>query len=361
MQDRTDGAMAIAHEWISARAGSEKVFEALAATYPEADLYALTRTPGVDLETGGRPVRTTFLDRLGPVRDRRGLTLPLMPLAWRNAGDGRRYDTVVTSSHACVKGFRPARDARQHCYVHAPMRYVWSPDIDARGGHSMLAPARAALRRWDLGSVRWVDSFAANSRTVADRVGRYYDREAVVIPPPVDTGFFAAAPRPERKSGLVAVGRMIPYKGFDRAIAIAAELEQPLTIVGRGPDESRIRALAAASSAPVDVVTGASDEQLRAHVAAAAVLLFPTIEDFGIVPVESQAAGTPVVGPALGGLLDTVVDGVTGHLAPTNEHEDLVEATRRALSVELSGQACRDHAETFGTAHFERRVRTWVG
>lgn len=361
MQDLSDPEMAIAHEWVSARAGSEKVFEALAATFPGADLFALTRTPGVELETGGRKVRTTLLDRLGPLRDRRGLTLPVMPLAWRYAGRGRRYDTVITSSHACVKGFAPARDARQLCYVHAPMRYVWSPDIDSRGKAAVLAPARSALKRWDLGSVRWVDSFAANSRAVADRVQRYYDREAVVIPPPVDTDFFAAAPVSEIKSGLVAVGRMIPYKGFDRAIAIAAALDEPLTIVGRGPDEARIRALAADSGSPVAVITDASDAQLRAHIASAAVLLFPTVEDFGIVPVESQAAGTPVVGPALGGLLDTVVDGVTGYLAPTNELEDLVEATRRALTTELSGDACRRHAETFGTAHFERRVREWVG
>ena len=176
---------------------------------------------------------TTWLDRLGPLRDRRSLTLPLMPLAWRTAGRGRHYDVVISSSHACVKGFRPARDAQHFCYVHAPMRYVWSTDIDDRAASRALAPAREALKHWDLRSVDWVDSFAANSGAVADRLERFYDRTAVVVPPPVDTDFFAAAEQPRVRSGLVALGRMVPYKGFDRAIKVAGRGGR--TLDDRGP------------------------------------------------------------------------------------------------------------------------------
>ena len=134
-----------------------------------------------------------------------------------------------------------------------------------------------------------------------------------------------------------------------------------MTIVGRGPDEARLRALAAGSPTPVTIVTDASDAEVREHVASAAALVFATVEDFGIVPVEAQAAGTPVVGPAAGGLLDTVIDGVTGVLSVTNEVEDLVSATKQLLHACLDTEACRRHAATFGQAHFERRIREWVG
>ncbi len=187
--------MALAHEWIDQRAGSEKTFEVLAGLYPEADLYALTNSMGSAF-AGGRPVRTTFISRIPALRDRKALALPLMPLAWR-AASRQQYDLVITSSHACVKGFRPAREAIHLCYCHAPMRYVWDPH-DARGGLHRLeryGPG-AALRRWDRNSVRWVDDFAAISTAIQERIERSYGRESRVIHPPVDTSFYSPAPRP---------------------------------------------------------------------------------------------------------------------------------------------------------------------
>lgn len=351
--------MAIAHEWISARAGSEKVFEELAALFPAADLYALTHTPGVRIATGNRPIRTTWLNRTGWLRDRRGLLLPLMPLAWRTTGRGRSYSTVITSSHACVKGFRPARGARHFCYVHAPMRYVWNPDIDARGGSMLAAPARAALRRWDRQSADWVDSFAANSSAVASRIRSVYGREARVIAPPVDTAFFSGAPDLPRR-GLVTLGRLIPYKGHDVAIRVAANLGLPLTIVGRGPEEQRLRGLAAEVGGRVTFLIDASDDEVRRAVASAAALLFAANEDFGIVPVEAQAAGTPVIGPAIGGLLDTVVPGVTGILAADLSVESMARATEEALSANLSGEQCRINADRFSVRRFRCEIAAWV-
>lgn len=353
------GSLAIAHEWVSARAGSEKVFEELARTFPAADLYAMTVTPGVELDTAGRPIRTTFLDRLGPLRDRRGATLPLMPTAWRGAGRGERYETVISSSHACAKGFRPGRSARHLCYVHAPMRYVWNPEIDGRGAHFAAAPVRAAFRRWDRRSTRWVDSFAANSTAVAERIRDYYGRHATVIHPPVDTAFFAAAPDEERE-GLVTLGRLIPYKGHDTAIRVAADLRLPIKIVGRGPEERRLRDLAREVGADAEFVVGASDREVRSAVASSRLLVFAAVEDFGIVPVEAQAAGTPVVGPALGGILDTVRDGVTGAHATDTSVAAIRSACERALGLPDMASACRAHASRFGTERFRREVRQWV-
>lgn len=352
--------IAIAHEWLSARAGSEKVFEELARLYPDADLYALTRTPGVDIETGGRAVSTTFLDRLGPLRDRRAVLLPLMPLAWRWSGRSAQYDTVVTSSHACVKGFRPGRTARHLCYVHAPMRYAWNPEIDARGGSRLAAPARRALRGWDRHSADWVDSFAANSSAVAARIEQVYGRTAAVIHPPVNIDFFSSAPTRER-NGLVTLGRLIPYKGHDQAIKVAAELGEPITVIGRGPEESRLRELARALGVDARFLTNASDIAVRDEVAGARVLLFPANEDFGIVPVEAQAAGTPVVGPGVGGLLDTVQPGMTGELAWDQSVSALAEATCKALMSAFAPESCRANAERFSVERFDREIRDWVG
>jgi len=351
--------MGIAHEWVSARAGSEKVFEELALAFPEADLWALTVTPSVALETSGRRIRTTFLNRLGPLRERRGALLPLMPLAWRAAGRSTSYDTVITSSHACVKGFRPGRTARHFCYVHAPMRYVWNPEIDNRGSMKFAAPARAMLRRWDRRSAAWVDSFAANSSAVASRVLAVYGREARVIHPPVEVEFFSRAPAGVRE-GLVSLGRLIPYKGHDLAIKVAARLGEPITVVGRGPEERNLRELAASEGARATFLVGATDHQVRAAVASSRALLFAANEDFGIVPVEAQAAGTPVVGPALGGLLDTVVPGVTGELAPDLSVEALSATALQALERGYDEAACRDNALRFSPSRFRREIREWV-
>ncbi len=164
--------MALAHEWLDARAGSEKAFEGLARLFPDADLYALTDTLGSQFDSGGRPVRTTFIARVPVLRDRRDIALPVMPLAWRRASR-RRYDLVITSSHACVKGFRPGRQALHLCYCYTPMRYVWDAHDVRQGFHWVggLGPRRA-LRGWDRRAARWVDGFAAISTAVQRRIER---------------------------------------------------------------------------------------------------------------------------------------------------------------------------------------------
>nr|WP_246305501.1 glycosyltransferase [Nocardioides marinisabuli] len=320
----------------------------------------MTHTPGVPLETQGRPIETSFIDRVDFLRDNRNFSLPLMPLAWRMLGKHNQYDRVLTSSHACVKGFRPGRSALHFCYVHAPMRYVWNPEIDARASSPFLRPARAALKSWDLQSTRWVDSFAANSSTVAARIAQIYDREAVVIPPPVDVDFFAKDLGAAQREGLVAVGRLIPYKGFDLAIRIAHSLNEQLTIVGRGPMQTNLRSLAAELGANVTFYPRASDTELRHLFRASRLLLFPTVEDFGIIPVEAQAAGTPVVGPAQGGLLDTVIQGKTGVLSSSLSLDDMVDATRTALDHAWEQEACLANARTFSRDAFSARVQDWV-
>ncbi len=358
--------MALAHEWLDVRAGSEKTFEVLAGLFPDADLFALTDTMGDDFEAGGRPVHTTFIDRVAPLRDRRSVALPLMPVAWRTV-TRRSYDLVLTSSHACAKGFRPGRDAVHLCYCYTPMRYVWDPH-DRRSTLHVLAGdlgPRAALRRWDRRSTRWVDGFAAISTAVQERIQRYYGVPSRVIHPPVDTIFYSPGAGTERGLPVpggpfaLACSRFIPYKRLDLAILAADRVGIPIVVAGQGPAEPALRALAGRVKVPVTFELAPSDERLRRLYRAAAAFVFPALEDFGIVAVEAQACGTPVVALAEGGTADTVVDGLTGTLVAHQDADGFAAGLQRALDLDASA-ACVAHAGAFSVARFGERVRGWV-
>ena len=357
--------MALAHEWLDARAGSEKAFEALARLYPDADLFALTDALGDAFDAGGRQVATTFIARAPVLRHRRDLALPLMPLAW-GTGSHRRYDLVLTSSHACVKGFRPAREALHLCYCYTPMRYVWDPHDQRSGLHRLAALGpRAALRRWDRRAAGWVDSFAAISSAVSRRIERCYGRESRVIHPPVDTDFYRPAGPGERarcapgEPFVLACSRCIPYKRLDLAILAADRVGVPVVVAGTGPGEAALRQLAASVRVPVTFEVSPTDERLRDLYRAASAFVFPALEDFGIVAVEAQACGTPVVALAEGGTADTVLDGVTGALVEEQDVEGFAKGLEGALSL-ADHQACVAQAGSFSTAAFAARVRAWV-
>ena len=354
------GRLALCHEWLGARHGSEKTFEAMARTFPAADLYSLTWSRAAGLSFGGRPVRTTFLDRVPRLRDRRMLQLPLMPAAWRYASR-RRYDVVVTSSHACAKGFWPAREALHLCYCYTPMRYLWLSSIDTRRRATRAsAPLERWLRSWDLGSVRWVDQFAAISVAVSRRIEELYGRASRVIHPPVDTGFYTPDPSVPRGGFALAVSRMVPYKRLDLAIRACHRIGHPLVVAGAGPAEPQLRALAATLGADVRFVVAPDDARLRQLYRSADVVVFPAEEDFGIVPVEAQACGTPVVSLARGGALDTVLPGVTGVLVAEQDEQVLAAGVEAALAGTFDPAACRRSAERFSPAAFEAGFVSWV-
>ena len=331
----------------------------MARIFPAADLYSLTRNPAAGFDFGGRTVATTFLDRVPAVRDRRMVQLPFMPLAWRYASR-RRYDVVVTSSHACAKGFWPARQAVHLCYCYTPMRYVWLSSIDVRRRASRVGALVArGLRSWDLASVRWVDEFAAISTTVARRIEEFYGRPARVIHPPVDTGHYTPSDR--RGGGFaLAVSRMVPYKRLDLAIRACHRVGHPLVVAGAGPAEQDLRALAARLAADVRFVVDPDDVRLRDLYRAADVVVFPAEEDFGIVPVEAQACGTPVVALGRGGALETVIPAVTGALVEEQDEEAFAAAIETVLSGPVDAGECRRSAERFSAAVFVERLVEWV-
>jgi glycosyltransferase involved in cell wall biosynthesis len=332
----------------------------MARVFPQADLFALTAEPSGDFDFGGREVRTTVLDRSPWLRRRRDLTLPFMPLAWTLVRPPTRYDKVLTSSHACVRAFPPARTAEHFCYVHAPMRYAWDRTIDGRGGGRLTGAMLAVMRHWDRSSATTVDHFAANSTVVRERIHRFYRRDACVISPPVDTDFFTPGDSGRPGSGALAVARFIPYKRLDLAIDACALAGTPLTIAGSGPQEAQLRAKAERVRVPVNFEISPSDERLRELYRAAEALVFAANEDFGIVAVEAQACGTPVVAVDQGGARDTVVAGVTGLFAARQDARLIADALQAIGDSGIRAADCRRNAERFGSDRFEAELRSWV-
>ena len=355
--------IALVHEWLDQRAGSEKVFERIAQLLPDAELFALSMTPDCELDLGGRAVQTTILGHK-LVRDRRALSLLAMPLVWSRTTSPSRYDLVISSSHAFARYFAPARDTLHLSYCHAPLRYAWSAGRDRRGPppvRSLAAMVRPVIRRLDRASVRWTESFAANSRETAERIRRFYDRPAKVVYPPVDVEFFGLPCPIRRGAYLLAVSRFVPYKRVDLVITAAALAGLPLVVAGSGPLERSLRKFARARyPGSVHFVVRPSDVTLRNLYAGAAALVFPAFEDFGIVAVEAQAAGTSVVALSHGGCVDTVIDGRTGALVGRQSADAFAAAIRRVTEDPPRPDACRANARRFSIEAFDRRFTDWV-
>jgi glycosyltransferase involved in cell wall biosynthesis len=346
--------VAVVHEWFSAVGGSENVFLAIADLVPHADRYVLWAEPDADA-TG---LRETWLART-PLRRSKALALPLMPLVWRTV---RRPapEVVISSSHAfahTVKLGDPAH-TRHLSYVHSPARYVWSPDFDGRGGHPALAPARKLLQGVDRRGGRHVHAYAANSAEVQGRIKRFWGRDSTVVHPPVDVRFFGDTSGVPERDYLLGVGRWVAYKRFDLMIDIAAGARMPLVLAGSGPEEQRLRRRAASAGVPVTFESSPGRERLRQLYHGARALLFPAHEDFGIIPVEAQAAGTPVIGLRRGGLTETVVHGETGFLVDSVDPAAYVPFVAEAAGLDEA--RIRGNADRFSQAAFADRMSEWV-
>ncbi|MEV6814312.1 glycosyltransferase [Micromonospora sp. NPDC051296] len=353
-----DHSVALIHEWFGATGGSEQVFLSIAEVVPHADRFVLWKD---DDATVDQDVHESWLAKT-PLRRSKALALPLMPLTWRTL-TRKKYDFVISSSHAfahTVKIGDPDQ-TRHLSYVHSPARYVWSPELDQRGANAVLAPMRAVLQAGDKRLSRHVHSYAANSLEVQARIRRYWGRDARVINPPVEVDYFGAAPpqvRDQDRRYLLGVGRWIPYKNFDLMIEIAAAARLPLVIAGGGPEEENLRRLAARVDVPVEFEFRPSKERLRELYWGAVALLYPALEDFGMIPVEAQACGTPVVGWARGGLLETVVAGETGFLLDATDPTAYVDPVRRA--AQLSMPAMLTNARRFTPQVFQANIAAWL-
>jgi len=355
--------VALVHDWLTGMRGGEKVLLSLARLFPEAPIFTLLHVPGsVAPELEAREIRTSLLQRFPQVERRYRHYLPFYPMAAASL-DLRGFDLVVSSSHAAAKGVRVPAGACHVCYCHTPMRYVWDR-FDDYFGPGRVSPLLRPLirlvawrlRAWDVRTARGVHAFAANSRFVAERIRRYYGRDAAVIPPPVDAGFFTPGPPGPGAYDLV-VSALAPYKRLELVLEAYRGTGRPLRIVGSGPEAERLKRIAPPEASFLGRL---SDEELRDAYRGCRVVIMPSVEDFGIVPLEAMACGRPAIVFAEGGGPESVVEGRTGLVF----REATPGALRAAVdSLQVSGfntDALRARAQEFRCEVFEARLRAFI-
>jgi glycosyltransferase involved in cell wall biosynthesis len=349
--------VAISHEWLTKPGGSEKVVLQLLELFPDADVYTSVCDPDLCPEAIRRTgVHTSFLDRLPGAKRHYPRLLPLMNAAFESF-DLDAYDLVLSSNHACAKNVITAPGTLHVCYCHTPMRYAWDPGFMAgerlgRAERMLLPFLLSRLRRQDVIASARPDVFIANSRHVAERIRKYYRRDSHVINPPVDVEHLLDLPR-EDGGYYLFLGRLVPYKRADLAVAACARLGRRLKVVGGGRGEAE---LAAGAGPGTEFLGRLDDGALPAVFAGARALLFPGEEDFGLVPVEAQAAGVPVIAYGRGGSRDSVVDGVTGVLYDDPGLAGLSAAIERFETLSFDDAELRRRAATFAPERFRREV-----
>ncbi len=354
----------LVHDWLTGMRGGEKVLEAICRILPQAELATLLHVPGsVSPLITSRRIRTSFIQRLPFARRLYRHYLPLFPIAVETL-DLDDADLVISTSHAAVKSVVRTGRARHLCYCHSPMRYAWD-QFEAYFGadrvgpvaHAVLRRVMAGLARWDRATADRVDVYLANSRYVAGRIARYYNRHASVLYPPVDTSFFTPGGAPPEPYYLV-VSALVPYKRIDVAIQAADRLGAPLKIAGIGPDEARLRVLAGPTTEFLGSVGG---EALRELYRRAQALVLPGEEDFGIAPVEAMACGRPVVALARGGVTESVEPGLTGILVERPTPDAFAEAMRATARADWPAARLVERAARFGADRFDRGFRQALG
>ena len=357
--------VALAHDWLTGMRGGEKVLEALCEIYPQADIFTLLHVRGsVAPSIERHRIRTSFVQRLPASATKYRWYLPLFPMAVEQFDlDG--YDLVISSSHCAVKSVVPRGAARHISYSHSPMRYAWD-QFDAYFGPSRVGatasrwvyrPLLARLARWDASTAHRVHRFVSNSNHVAGRIRRYYNRQATTVYPPVDTAFYHPDRTPPGSHFLI-VSALVPYKRIEVAIDACARVGAPLRIVGDGPRRGELERRAQGST--VEFLGWQTPEQIRSEYRAAAALLLPGEEDFGIAPVEAQACGRPVVALARGGALETVTDGETGVLAEQATGEAFSAALSRLSRMSIDSTRLRDNALRFSRERHLAHMRSVI-
>jgi glycosyltransferase involved in cell wall biosynthesis len=355
--------LAIVHDWLTGMRGGEKALEVVCERFPNAEIFTLVHVRGSVSPTIERlRIHTSFVQRLPRVKKLYRHYLPLFPTAIEQFSfDG--FDRILSLSHCCAKSVvHPAR-VPHLCYCLTPMRYAWD-QFEAyfgaarigRWSSAAMRPVMARLARWDRDTAGRADRYVAISHYVAGRIGRYYNRQATVVYPPVDTDFFHPdATTPERFALIVSA--LVPYKRVGVAIAACARAGVPLTIVGDGPERAALERDAPASTRFLGRV---SDDEIRALYRRAAVALLPGEEDFGIVPLEAQACGRPVVALGRGGAVETVKHGETGLLVDELSAEAFADAIVDAVDRRFDASAIRRHAEQFGRSRFGDEIAALV-
>ncbi|QDL98018.1 glycosyltransferase family 4 protein [Rhodopseudomonas palustris] len=354
--------VAIVHYWFVGMRGGEKVIEALCELYPQADIFTHVFVPdAVSDRIRSHRVTTSFINSLPRASSMYKSYLPLMPLALEHL-DLNGYDLIISSESGPAKGIVAPPNALHVCYCHTPMRYIWNMYHDYRNGAGritklLMPPLAHYLRMWDVSTATRVDSFIANSATVAERIRRYYRRESVVIHPPVDTAAFAPVQPSQLGDYYLMAGELVAYKRPDLAVHAFNQIGRKLVVIGGGEMLNELKRIAGPN---VTIMGSQPFDVLRDHYTHCRALIFPGEEDFGMVPVEAMAAGRPVIAFGKGGATETVVPGLSGVFFQSQEVDQIRSAILQLDGMEIDPVRISNHASGFGREAFFAGIRSHI-
>ncbi|MBR6124370.1 glycosyltransferase [Candidatus Saccharibacteria bacterium] len=350
--------IALVHDWLTNMGGAEQCVLNFMDVYPEAPIYtSMFVKDNVDERFSAKKVVTTFLQRF--VKKGHQKLFPLMPLAFERL-DLTDFDVVLSSTSCCAKGIISGPNCEHFCYCHTPIRYVWARSFEYMQGMGKIKRFLCSIllhymRLWDFSAAQRVDHFIANSTEVQRRIKKYYNRDSVVIFPPVRCSLFSMSDTDG--DYFLVVSRLVYYKRFDLAVKACTKLGKKLIVIGDGPERKNLEAMAGPT---VQFLGRQPDEVVQKHMAECKALLFPGEDDFGIVPVEAEACGRPVIAYGMGGALDTVVPGKTGVLFYEQTEESIAEAIEKFESMNFDKQEIRNHALKFDESEFKRQIETYI-
>ncbi|HEV7798010.1 MAG TPA: glycosyltransferase [Pyrinomonadaceae bacterium] len=354
--------IALVHDYFIQMGGAERVAAAMHDSFPSAPMYTTVALPHrLPKELHGADIRTSPMQWLPGMEQRFRQYFMLYPLAVEHF-DLSEFDLIFSSSSGYAKGVRRRRDAIHVCYCHTPMRWVWryedyvARENFGRVAKSLLPLSLWGLKKWDLRAARQPNYYIANSQQVAQRIKQFYGRESIVIPPPIEVDRFYMSSQVD--DHYLVLSRLVPYKRIDLAIEACNRLGRRLVIIGDGPDRERLQKLAGPKT---EFLGRQSDSRVNHYASRCRALVFPGEEDFGMVPLEVNAAGRPVIAFRGGGAIETVVDGLTGVFFNKPTSASLVTAIEEFESRTWNQQVLRRHAERFDRSVFAFRVLQFLG
>ncbi len=351
--------IAIVCDWLTTMGGAEQVLINFSELYPNAPFYTTLYNPNnLDNKLKKIKVHTSFLQRKKMVNDHKKY-FPLMPLAI-SCLNVKDYDVILSSSSSVAKGIRKGKNSVHFCYIHTPMRYAYEYKHEYTDGMNFVKKLLVNIllffvRIWDQKNTKKVDFFIANSTEVQKRVKKTYNRDSVVIFPPVRTNEFKIS----KKNGdyYFIVSRLVKYKRFDLAVKACTELNKKLIVIGDGPERENLEKIAG----PTVTFLGRQDDKtVKKYMSECKAFLFPGLEDFGIVPVEAQACGRPVICYGKGGVLDTVIDGETGVYFDKQNVESLKEAIIKFEKTKFDKKKIREHSLKFSEENFRKQLSEYI-
>lgn len=347
--------VALGHDWLTGMRGGERVLEFFCKAFPNAEISTLIYNSKAMSECiNSHKVNTSFLNKIPGIEKKYRNFLPFMPAAARST-KVNDADLLITTSHCVAKSFRKPKGCKHICVIFTPMRYAWTFFEEYFGKSKfkgmLIKPLLAWLRRWDKATAPRVDMYVAISQHVAKRIHDFYGMDCEIVYPAVDT--YRCTPNPDlqpKGDYALIVSALVPYKRVDLAVRLYARKGWKLKVVGVGGGLKELQKIAAGSS--VEILGSLSDDEVLELYRNCTMLLFPGEEDYGIVPLEAQACGRPVVAYGKGGALETVVDGVTGVFFEEQTEESLEAAVERCSKINFDSKVIRAHAEKFGPEQF---------